>query len=100
MFCSMTKKSKQKFIYLTNKKSFWGEIKNIFHIFDGLSVAKNVLRPEIEPFNDISSDLKNSSDMLTWQNWVKKFAFSLSPLKLYIFFANRQITDITTVIKI
>ena len=32
-FCYMTKKSRQKFKYLENKKSFWGEIKSIFHYF-------------------------------------------------------------------
>ena len=30
-FCYMTKKSRQKFRYLENKKSFWCEIKSIFH---------------------------------------------------------------------
>ena len=29
----MTKMSRQKFKYLENEKSFWGEIKNIFHHF-------------------------------------------------------------------
>ena len=29
----MTKKSRQKFKYLENEKSFWGEIKSIFHLF-------------------------------------------------------------------
>ena len=33
MFCWITEKSKQKFKYLENKKSFWGEIKSIFHHF-------------------------------------------------------------------
>ena len=32
-FCYMTKKSRQKFKYLENKKSFWGEIKSLFHHF-------------------------------------------------------------------
>ena len=30
-FCSMTKKSRQKFKYLENEKSFWCEIKSVFH---------------------------------------------------------------------
>ena len=42
----MTKKSRQKPKYLENEKSIWGEIKNFFIIFKGLSVAKNWLRPE------------------------------------------------------
>ena len=29
--CYMTKKPRQKFKYLENEKSFWGEIKSIFH---------------------------------------------------------------------
>ena len=32
-FFSMTKKSRQKFYYLENEMSFWGEIKSIFHHF-------------------------------------------------------------------
>ena len=47
--CYMTKKSKQKFKYLENEKSFWGEIKNIFFVFKGISVVKNCLRPESAP---------------------------------------------------
>ena len=30
----MTKKSRQKVKYLENEKSFWDEIKNIFHLFE------------------------------------------------------------------
>ena len=45
-FCYTTKKSRQKLKYLENEKSFWGEIKSIFHHFKGLSAAKNCLRPE------------------------------------------------------
>ena len=33
LFCYMTKKLRQKFKYLKNGKSFWGEIKSIFHHF-------------------------------------------------------------------
>ena len=36
----MTKKSRQKFKYLENEKSFQVEIKSTFIIFKGLSVAK------------------------------------------------------------
>ena len=32
-FSYMNKKSRQKFKYLENKKSFYGEIKSTFHIF-------------------------------------------------------------------
>ena len=32
-FCCKTKKSRQKFKYLENEKSFWGEIKSTFHHF-------------------------------------------------------------------
>ena len=41
----MTKKSRQKLKYLESEKSFQCEIKNIFHHFKELSVAKNCLRP-------------------------------------------------------
>ena len=44
-FCYMTKKSRQKLKYLENEKSFWGEIKSIFHHFKGLSIAKNESAP-------------------------------------------------------
>ena len=44
----MTEKSSQKFKYLENEKSFWGEIKSIFQ---GLSIAKNCLRPESAPLS-------------------------------------------------
>ena len=33
LFLYMTKKSRQKIKYLENEKSFWGEIKSIFHHF-------------------------------------------------------------------
>ena len=45
----MTKKLRQKFKYIENKKSFWGEIKAFFIIFKELSIAKNCLRPESAP---------------------------------------------------
>ena len=45
-FFYMIKKSSQKLKYLGNAKSFYGEIKSIFHHFTELSVAKNCLRPE------------------------------------------------------
>ena len=32
-FCYMTRNSRQKFEYLENKKSFWGEMKSVFHHF-------------------------------------------------------------------
>ena len=49
----MTNKSRQKLKYLENKKSFLGEIKSIFIIFKGVSVAKNRLRLESAPLNAI-----------------------------------------------
>ena len=48
-FFHTTKKSKQKFKYLKNEKSFQGEIKSIFHHFKGLSTAKNFIRPDSAP---------------------------------------------------
>ena len=42
-FCYMTKKSRQKFKYLENEKSFWGQIKSILK---WLLVVKNYPRPE------------------------------------------------------
>ena len=48
-FCYMTKKSRQKLNYLESEKSFWGEIKSIFHHFKGFSVAKNCIRPKSAP---------------------------------------------------
>ena len=45
-FFYMIKKSKQKFKYLENDKSFYGEIKSIFIIFKRLPIAKNCLRSE------------------------------------------------------
>ena len=46
-FFYLTKKSRQK--YIVNEKSFLGEIKRIFIILKGLSVAKNCLRPDSTP---------------------------------------------------
>ena len=37
----MTKKSRQKFKYVENEKSFWDEIKNIFHYFWKTSIEAN-----------------------------------------------------------
>ena len=45
----MTKKSKQKFKYLEDEKSFQGKMKSIFIFFKGLSVAKDCHRPESAP---------------------------------------------------
>ena len=42
----MTKKSRQKFKYLENEKSFQDKVKSIFTTFQWHSVAKNCLRPE------------------------------------------------------
>ena len=39
----MTKKSRQKFKYLENEKSFYDEIKNIFHHFEGL-LLKQIIK--------------------------------------------------------
>ena len=50
-FCYMTKMSRQKLKYLENEKNFWSEIKSIFHHFKGLSVAKNLIKPESAPLN-------------------------------------------------
>ena len=47
----MTEKSRQKFQYLENEKSFSGEKKAFFKIFKGLSVAKKCLRPESASLN-------------------------------------------------
>ena len=44
-FFYMTKKSWQELKYLENEKSFWGEIKAFFIIFEGLLVIKNCPRP-------------------------------------------------------
>ena len=38
----MTKKLRQKFKYLENKKSFWGEIKSIFHPFYRAFICQNL----------------------------------------------------------
>ena len=46
----MTKETRQKLKYLESKKSFWGEIKGIFHHFKGFLVA--------QIFSDLSVPLK------------------------------------------
>ena len=58
-FFYISKYSRQKFKYLENEKSFWGEIKSIFIIFKGLSVPKTCLRPESGPLNVLVHDLIN-----------------------------------------
>ena len=40
--CGKEGKKLQKFEYLYNEKSFLDEIKNIFHIFEGLSFDKKI----------------------------------------------------------
>ena len=55
-FWYMTKRSRQKLKYIEDQKSFCGEIKSIFIIFKGLSVAKNCLRRESAP---LKSNLKS-----------------------------------------
>ena len=48
-FRYITKKSRQNLIYLEKERSFWDKIKIFFIIFNGLSVAKNRLKPESVP---------------------------------------------------
>ena len=51
----MIKKSRQKFKYLENEKNFYDEIKLKFFInSQGLSVAKNVDRPETASLNTLA----------------------------------------------
>ena len=52
-FRYMTKKTRQKLKYLKNEKSFRDEKKAFFIIFKELSVAKNCLRPESVPLNNL-----------------------------------------------
>ena len=70
-FFYTTEKSRQKFKCLKNGKSFQGEIKIIFIIFKGLSVAKNYLRTESAPLNTFGTK------MLIWSTknlFIKKVA--------------------------
>ena len=48
-FRYMTKNSRKKPKYLEKEKSFWSEIKSIFHHFKGLSVDRKCLSPEKAP---------------------------------------------------
>ena len=59
-FFYMIKKSRQKLKYIENEKSFRGEIKSIFTIFKGLSVAKNCIRPDSAPLSRRSIILTTS----------------------------------------
>ena len=52
-FRYMTKNSRQNLKYLENEKSFWAEIKLIFHFFKGISDAKNYVRPESAPLKSL-----------------------------------------------
>ena len=71
----MTKKSRQKFKYLENEKSFYGEIKSIFHYFKGLSVAKNCLRPESASVNFVGREngLKYKNHEVKKKMQIEKF---------------------------
>ena len=51
----MIKMSRQKSKYLENEKSFWGQIKSIFHNFKGFSVAEKGVGPESAPLRRIMS---------------------------------------------
>ena len=53
LFCYMTKKSRQKFKYIENEKSFWGGIKAFSVILKRLWIAKNCLRPGSAPLNHL-----------------------------------------------
>ena len=64
----MAEKSRQKFKYLENEKSFYGEIKKIFIIFKGLSVAKNCLRSETAPLTKKDMEKRTPPLNSTCQN--------------------------------
>ena len=68
LFLYMTKNPRQKYDYFKNEKSFYGEIKHIFIIFIGLSVAKVCLRPEIVPYFRDSYHLMYKTSILFVSN--------------------------------
>ena len=74
---AMTKKSRQKFKYLENKKTFLDEIKSIFLQFQRLSVAKNCLRPETAPITILA--IKRLLWYILWDivAWVWNFQLLL-----------------------
>ena len=55
----MTKNSRQKFKYLENDKSFWGEIKSIFHYFYRAFSCRKCFRPESLPLSFRSTTCDN-----------------------------------------
>ena len=72
-FQYMIRKSRQKFKYLENEKSFWGEIKSLFIIFKGLSVSKYCLRLESAPSSSSNSVDKEKCE--TFTNWKGKIDY-------------------------
>ena len=48
-FRYMTKNSRQNLKYLENEKSFWAEMKIVFHFFKEISDAKSCVRPGSAP---------------------------------------------------
>ena len=64
MFCHLTEKSRQKFKYLENKKSFWGEIKTSFHDFKR---AFNCQKLSFKPFLEHDQNAKTKSS-ISWEN--------------------------------
>ena len=52
----MTQKSRQKYKYLENEKSFQGEIRSIFRHFERAFIAKNCLRSESAPLIALVSE--------------------------------------------
>ena len=62
-FFYMTKKSRQKFKYLGNKKSLYSETR-FFISFKGLSIANNCLRPYSAPLRISSVNASISADKI------------------------------------
>ena len=81
----MTKKSRQKLKYLENERSFWGEIKIIFHHFKGLTVVKNCLRPEGTPLINIVAILMVPAKMATL-GLIKRKYFEIKIMTLWFLF--------------
>ena len=80
-FCYMTKNSRQKFKYLENEKSFWGEIKSILHHFKRVFIAKNCQTWEstfTKFFDDKGRSVKHGRKI--WGLWCKTYNIEIRKL--------------------
>ena len=77
-------KSRQKFKYLEDKKSFQSEIKSIFDHFSRAFSCQKILRPEIGPLTMLAIN-PLSAKFIKWSNTLKQIVGKLPTISLGAF---------------